>query len=239
MSGIFNAADLQEMSRNNSIFKQDEERKCLEKYACDPLFHTIRQHMETHAISIRQLLKDEILKGRTKIPIWACKETNYYKESGAIHDCRNDPSDVDPEITLEEYINGRDLDYWISTENNCSYKVGSTIRLTSCLLLLANFFGPNFSCSYKRTRFETAEKYHTYEIEVWLEWHHYQRSGSVKDAVDEAVNAYTIRNPEPVASNPEIACDYCGKYFNSEGFGSYNEYCSQICHRRDTGVCDY
>jgi len=240
MSGIFNTTDLQEMARNHYVFKQDEERKWLEKFACDPLFHTICQYAETHAISIRQLMKDELLQGRTKIPFWSCKETNYFREAGAIHDSRSDPSSVNPEITVEEYINGRNLDYWITVAENGTYKVGNTIRLTNCLLLLANYYGPNFSCSYKRRRFETAEQYHVYEIEIWLEWHRTERSGSVKDEVEKAVAAYNARNPEPVISeNPEIACDYCGNYYNTEGFGSYKEYCSQICYRRDSGVCDY
>ena len=239
MSGIFNATDLQEMARNHYVFKQDDERKWLEKFACDPLFHTIQQYAETHAISIRQTLKDELLQGRTQIPIWSCKETNYYREAGSSHDSRGDPSSMNPEITLEDYINSRDLDYWISAGENGTYKVGSTVRLTNCLLLLANFFGPNFSCSYKRRRFETNDKYHVYEIEVWLEWHRTARSGAVKDAVEKAVAAYNVRNPEPPIQNVEIACDYCGGYFNTEGFGSYKEYCSNICYRRDTGICDY
>ena len=56
MSAIFNTNDLQEMASNHKFYKQEDERKVLEKYACDVLFKDIRDHSETHAASIRQNL---------------------------------------------------------------------------------------------------------------------------------------------------------------------------------------
>lgn len=227
MSGIFNSIDLQEMTSNHKFYKQEDERKILEKYACDVLFKEIRDHSETHAATIRRKLKDEIKQGRTQILIWKCKETTYYRAPGASSDCRYRESNVNPEVTLEEVISGRGWDYDVYVPNNGSYKVSSTLRLTNCLNLLANHFGPNFSLSMKRTRFETADLYHVYDVEVWLRWHPTARSGAVKEAVEKAMDAYNTRNP-PV---------------DSECYGCYQvveegqDYCSERCEYRDQYHC--
>ena len=237
MSGIFNNIDLQEMTSNHKFYKQEDERKILEKYACDVLFKQIRDHSETHAATIRQKLKDEIRQGRTQILIWKCKETTYYREPGASSDYRYRESNVNPEVTLEEVVSGRGWDYDVFVPGNGSYKVSSTLRLTNCLNLVAHHFGPNFSLSMKRTRFETADLYHVYDVEVWLRWHPTARSGAVKEAVEKAVDAYQTRNPVPAVE--EIPCEFCSNVFSHEGCGPAQDYCSQICYRRDTGVCDY
>jgi hypothetical protein len=75
MSGIFDNNDLQEMTSNHKFFKQEDERKVLEKYSCDVLFNDIRDHSETHAANIRQKLKEEIRQGRAQMMIWKCRET--------------------------------------------------------------------------------------------------------------------------------------------------------------------
>jgi hypothetical protein len=237
MSGIFNNQDLQEMTSNHKFFKQEDERKILEKYACDVLFKEIRDHSETHAATIRQNLKDEIKEGRTQIAIWACKETNYYRDPGSATDCRNRESNVNPEVTLEELISGRGWDYDVYVAGNGSYKVSNTLRLTNCLNLLAHHFGPNFSCSMKRSRFETNELYHVYDVEVWLRWYPTPRSGGVKELVDKAVAFYNVRNPPPPVEM--VPCEYCNGFFSHEGCGPANDYCSTLCYRRDTGVSDY
>lgn len=237
MSGIFNNQDLQEMAGNHKFFKQEDERKILEKYACDVLFKEIRDHSETHAATIRQNLKDEIKEGRTQIAIWACKETNYYRDPGSATDCRNQESNVNPEVTLEELISGRGWDYDVYVAGNGSYKVSNTLRLTNCLNLLSHHFGPNFSCSMKRSRFETNELYHVYNVEVWLRWYPTPRSGGVKELVDIAVASYNVRNPPPPVEM--VPCEYCNGFFSHEGCGPANDYCSNICYRRDTGVSDY
>lgn len=224
MSGIFNSNDLQEMTSNHKFFKQEDERKVLEKYACDVLFKDIRDHSETHAANIRQKLKEEIRQGRTQMMIWKCRETTYYREPGSISDCRHRESNVNPEVTLEEIVSGSGWDYDVFVPDNGSYKASNTLRLTNCLLLLAHHFGPNFSCSMKRSRFETAELYHVYEVEVWLRWHPTARSGTVKEAVKKAIEAYNIRNPAPV----ENECYGC--YQVVEGG---QDYCSDRCEYRD------
>lgn len=228
MSGLFNSIDLQEMTSNHKFYKQEDERKILEKYACDVLFKEIRDHSETHAATIRRKLKDEIKQGSTQILIWKCKETTYYRAPGASSDCRYRESNLNPEVTLEEIISGRGWDYDVYVPNNGSYKVSSTLRLTNCLNLLANHFGPNFSLSTKRTRFETADLYHVYDVEVWLRWHPTARSGAVKESVEKAMEAYQTRNPAPV---------------DSECYGCYQvvkggqDYCSERCEYRDRYHC--
>ena len=238
MSGIFNTIDLQEMANNHKSFKEEDERKVLEKYACDVLFKEIRDQSETHAATIRQKLKDEIKEGRTQIPIWACKETTYYRAPGSSSDCRHRESNVNPEVTLEEIISGRGWDYDVYVPGNGSYKISNTLRLTNCLYLLAHHFGPNFSLSMKRSRFETNDLYHVYDVEIWLRWHPTARVGPVKELVDKAVDAYQARNPAPDPTE-EVPCEYCSKFFSHEGCGPAQDYCSTLCYRRDTGVCDY
>jgi hypothetical protein len=237
MSGIFDNNDLQEMASNYKTFKKEDERKILEKYACDVLFKDIRDHSETHAANIRQNLKEQIRKGCTQLMFWKCRETTYYREPGASSDCRHRESNVNPEVTLEEVISGRGWDYDVYVPGNGSYKVSNTLRLTNCLLLLADHFGPNFSCSMIRKRSETNDLYHVYEVEVWLRWHPTARSGAVKEAVDKAVATYQARNP-PV-SVEEVPCQYCNQFYSHEGSGPALDYCSMPCYQRDTGVSDY
>lgn len=236
MSGIFDNNDLQEMAGNYKSFKQEDERKILEKYACDVLFKEIRDHSETHAANIRQNLKEQIRKGCTQMMFWKCRETTYYREPGASSDCRHRESNVNPEVTLEEVVSGRGWDYDVFVPGNGSYKVSNTLRLTNCLLLLAHHFGPNFSCSMVRKRFETNDLYHVYEVEVWLRWHPTTRSGAVKEAVDKAVASYETRNPVSVE---EVPCQYCNQFYSHEGSGPANDYCSMPCYQRDTGVSTY
>jgi hypothetical protein len=237
MSGIFDNNDLQEMASNHKFFKQEDERKVLEKYSCDVLFKDIRDHSETHAANIRQKLKEEIRQGRSQMMIWKCRETTYYREPGSSSDCRHRESNVNPEVTLEEVVSGRGWDYDVFVPGNGSYKVSNTLRLTNCLLLLAHHFGPNFSCSMKRSRFETNDLYHVYEVEVWLRWHPTARSGAVKEAVDKALDSYHVRNPAP--SVEEVPCQYCNQFYSHEGCGPALDYCSNLCYRRDSGVSDY
>jgi len=236
MSGIFDNSDLQEMASNYKLFKQEDERKILEKYACDVLFKDIRDHSETHAANIRQNLKEQLRKGCTQMMFWKCRETTYYREPGSTSDCRYRQSNVNPEVTLEEVVSGRGWDYDVFVPGNGSYKASNTLRLTNCLLLLAHHFGPNFSCSMVRKRFETNDLYHVYEVEVWLRWHPTARSGAVKDAVDKAVDAFQARNPVSVE---EVPCQYCDQLYSHEGSGPANDYCSMQCYQRDTGASQY
>ena len=237
MSGIFNNDDLLEIASNHKVFKEEDERKCLENFACDPLFHSVRDHSETNAINIRQKLKNSVKEGQTQIVIWRCNETTYYRAQDSSTDCRGDPWVLNPEQTVEEYIAGRDLDYEVPGTQGGTYKVGRTLRLTNCLLLLANYFGSNFSCSMTRRRIEIHKQYHVYEVEIWLRWHPNNRSGEVATAVNTAVAAYTVRNPAPEAE--DVPCEYCGTLYTHSGCGPANDYCSTLCYRRDTGVCDY
>ena len=236
MSGIFDNNDLQEMASNYKLFKQEDERKILEKYACDILFKDIRDYSETHAANIRQNLKEQLRKGCTQMMFWKCRETTYYREPGSTSDCRYRQSNVNPEVTLEEVVSGRGWDYDVFVPGNGSYKASNTLRLTNCLLLLAHHFGPNFSCSMVRKRFETNDLYHVYEVEVWLRWHPTARSGAVKDAVDKAVDAFQARNPVSVE---EVPCQYCDQLYSHEGSGPANDYCSMRCYQRDTGASQY
>ena len=239
MSGIFNNNDLQEMSSNFKSFKEQDEKKCLELLACDPLFHTIRDHAETNAATLRQTLKDELLQGRKSVKLWSCKETTFYRAPGASYDCRDDSFPANPEVTYEEVVNQAGWNYAVQGTQGGYYKVGRTLKLTNCLFLLDNYFGPHFSCSLLRSRSQSQQSYHVYDVDVWLCWTPVPRSDANKQLIDAAVAAYNVRNLSADPAAEEIPCEYCGNLYTHAGCGPANDYCSTICYRRDSGVCDY
>jgi hypothetical protein len=224
MSNLFTAQDLSEMANAKKLMNEKKEAEILTTYSCDFLFHHILDSISTDT---KEHLKAQIMEkmqlGRVPETIlWQSTETTFYKDPVQMMDCRRDSWHTNPEMTVEEHAESLGHNNYVTGLYGNAYRIGRTLRLTDCLLLLAYYFGPHFSCRMTRERIHTDPQFHVYKVTIHLRWHPNERPPHIKELVDEARRLYDSRNGLDV-------CRECDCRLDSDRVATY--FCSYRCAR--------